>query len=234
MTRSQAGIGAEALADAVIGSGITMARLSEVGDLPTVGCRWAWTPRSGNSKTGPIGVSRQSPDTCPSTCPLIDAGCYGELGHTMMHWRKLGCLSDRGSGAGRIAWRALRRIGRWASDTGAVVWTYTHHKGAIMRRAMTIPGLTVRVSCESEPEARRHRSHGRPVALVGPSDLDACRDMVRRLDDGVICPAAVREGVTCEGCAKGKPLCARRDLVIIFPAHGARKRTVSDLVRIGG
>ncbi len=44
---------------------------------------------------------------------------------------------------------------------------------------------------------------------------------------GVVCPASVREGVTCSTCG----ICARakRDYAVLFPAHGNAKRAV-DLI----
>ena len=47
------------------------------------------TIKSRNVKTGPIPVSTTSSESCPPECPLQGAGCYAELGHVGMFWRKV-------------------------------------------------------------------------------------------------------------------------------------------------
>jgi hypothetical protein len=47
------------------------------------------TLRSRNRKTGPIPVSTTSRDTCPSTCPLMGAGCYADGGPLAIVWRQV-------------------------------------------------------------------------------------------------------------------------------------------------
>ena len=51
--------------------------------------RLSLTKRSSNKKTGPIPVSTSSSDTCPSSCPWQDNGCYADGGPLKIHWRKL-------------------------------------------------------------------------------------------------------------------------------------------------
>jgi hypothetical protein len=49
--------------------------------------------KSRNVKTGPIPVSTSEAKTCPPACPFkAGNGCYAELGHVGMFWRKV----DRG------------------------------------------------------------------------------------------------------------------------------------------
>ena len=47
------------------------------------------TLRSGNRKTGPIPVGTSHKGTCPSTCPLAQAGCYAESGRLGMFWSRV-------------------------------------------------------------------------------------------------------------------------------------------------
>ena len=47
------------------------------------------TRKSGNVKVGPIPVSTSSNQTCPPSCPFIDAGCYAKLGPLKLHWDKV-------------------------------------------------------------------------------------------------------------------------------------------------
>ena len=50
----------------------------------------AFTKRSSNAKVGKIPVTTSSKATCPSSCPLLDNGCYASAGfHTNMHWNKV-------------------------------------------------------------------------------------------------------------------------------------------------
>lgn len=44
------------------------------------------TEVSTNSKTGPIPVATISSESCPSSCPLLGAGCYAEHGPLRIHW----------------------------------------------------------------------------------------------------------------------------------------------------
>ena len=110
-------------------------------------------PVSGNAKTGPIATSSTSSDSCPPTCPLRGAGCYGENHPLQHHWRAIDrrergveldgmCDALRAIPAGR-RWRhnvvgdlphAEGRIDRRATlavaRAGAKLegWTYTHHQ----------------------------------------------------------------------------------------------------------
>ena len=47
------------------------------------------TLKSKNGKTGPIPVSTTSAQSCPPICPFQGSGCYAELGHVAMEWRKV-------------------------------------------------------------------------------------------------------------------------------------------------
>lgn len=44
------------------------------------------TTVSTNVKTGPIPVATISSETCPTSCPLLGAGCYAEHGPLRLHW----------------------------------------------------------------------------------------------------------------------------------------------------
>jgi hypothetical protein len=50
----------------------------------------AFTKVSSNAKVGKMPVTTSSKTTCPSSCPLLDNGCYASAGfHTNMHWNKV-------------------------------------------------------------------------------------------------------------------------------------------------
>ncbi|RWB08834.1 MAG: hypothetical protein EOQ39_18510 [Mesorhizobium sp.] len=44
------------------------------------------TEVSTNTKTGPIPVATISNESCPTSCPLLGAGCYAEHGPLRIHW----------------------------------------------------------------------------------------------------------------------------------------------------
>ena len=48
-----------------------------------------FTLKSSNVKVGPLPVSTTSSESCPTSCPLINAGCYAKAGNVAMLWRAL-------------------------------------------------------------------------------------------------------------------------------------------------
>jgi hypothetical protein len=57
--------------------------------------------RSNNKKTGKIPVSTTERASCWSGCAFFGQGCYAELGHVAMHWRKVS------NGTNAIGWEAF-------------------------------------------------------------------------------------------------------------------------------
>ena len=49
----------------------------------------ALTLKSTNVKTGPIPVSTTTRDSCPSSCPFKENGCYADSGPLAIHWNKV-------------------------------------------------------------------------------------------------------------------------------------------------
>ena len=47
------------------------------------------TPKSNNSKVGPMAVTTSTATTCPSACPFRDNGCYAEGYPLKGHWIKV-------------------------------------------------------------------------------------------------------------------------------------------------
>jgi hypothetical protein len=47
------------------------------------------TAESGNAKTGPIPVVSRGSNSCPTTCPFMNSGCYGENSWLAKDWRLL-------------------------------------------------------------------------------------------------------------------------------------------------
>ena len=63
----------------------------------TTNNRFHMTRVSSNKKTGPIPVTTTSKNSCPTTCPLIDAGCYAKSGPLALHWSKVSDENEKRS-----------------------------------------------------------------------------------------------------------------------------------------
>lgn len=50
--------------------------------------KYSFVRRSSNKKVGPIPVTYTSEESCPASCPLMNAGCYAELGPVSLQWKK--------------------------------------------------------------------------------------------------------------------------------------------------
>lgn len=59
--------------------------------------RFHITRVSGNAKTGPIPVTTTSENSCPTTCPLFNSGCYAKAGPLALHWRKVSDANEKRS-----------------------------------------------------------------------------------------------------------------------------------------
>lgn len=218
------------------------------------------TLKSANAKTGPIPVSATSSDTCPDACSFKGNGCYAESGPLAIHWSAINAgkrgtdfatfltaiesLPDgtlwRHNQAGDLpgagdAINAGELAKLVSASKGKRGFTYTHKPlTAGNRRAIkqaNAKGFTVNVSTDNLAQADSAvRANVGPVVTVVPSDVTSnLRTPAGNLV--VICPVAVRDNVSCATCK----LCAwsSRKVIIGFPAHGARSRTVDSLVRIG-
>lgn len=187
--------------------------------------------------------------TCPASCPLLGAGCYGESGHVALITRRLnrarveadaiarveadaiGCLSGR---------RHLRvhvvgdcRTARGAALVGAAMvahtakhgrraWTYTHAWRDIPRRAWR--GAQAIASCERLADVRAAWRKGYAAAIIVPAWPAEHRVYKLRGVRVVPCPASFRDAAGqrrayCEDCA----VCAEAapgGYVVGFEPHG--------------
>ena len=220
------------------------------------------TKVSGNGKTGPITTTRTERGSCPTTCPFYSAGCYAMLGRERMQWDRLnrsetgvnwnefvsqirrivpnGVLwrhntaGDLPHNDGNIDYLKLRQL--IMANKGKKGFTYSHHvlneHNIIALQNANMMGFTVNASCESVDDADRVMSeHNIPAVAVVHSE-ESRRFFTTSSGRKVItCPAALHPGkVTCATCG----LCqlADRKFVIAFPAHGASKRKVNDIVTV--
>lgn len=219
--------------------------------------RFRLVMKSRNRKTGKIPVSMSSRDTCPSSCPWYDNGCYAEQHLCGLQWRRL----ERGEGltwpeflqavrkipAGQV-WRhneagdlpgdglaidldMLQQLAKAAEHTRG--FTYTHKPMTAENRAALLakgPGLVVNLSADGVEHADTLFDLGiAPVAVVLPAGWR--RTHTPRGRRVVLCPATTTKGVTCATCK----LCAvpTRKSIVGFPAHGcARRKVTTELVQL--
>ena len=210
----------------------------------------SFVPKSGNSKTGPIPVSYTEASSCPTRCPLKNKGCYAEHGPTQIHWGRTaksglswdafcaridllptgtlwrhnvaGDLPGDGAVIDRAALSQLV-----AANKGKKGFTYTHYdpkKNASAIRNANRRGFRVNLSANDIGQADEYKALG-----VGPVVVIVAEGVTQafRTPNGhrvVVCPAVTRDDVTCESCG----LCSlERDVIVAFPAHGARRKIVA-------
>jgi hypothetical protein len=205
--------------------------------------------KSGNRKTGAIPVTYSARDTCPPSCPHYRTDCYAEDFYTRLAWDKVparggdiealaasvAALPDgqlwRHNVAGdlpgigeKIDGRALGKIIK--ANKGKRGFTFTHKTSTARNRALiqlaNNGGFTVNLSADDVGHADKLANYGvAPVVAIVPIDTPAkfTTPQGRR---GIVCPAQLREDVTCESCG----LCSLsgRAVIIGFRAHGTRAK----------
>lgn len=203
------------------------------------------TLKSANAKTGPIPVSTTTRASCPTDCAMASA-CYAASGPLALHWNKVTAgargtdwttftqaiaqLPDgqlwRHNQAGDLP-RNPVLIGQLVhANSGRRGFTYTHHRDAATLgwiRHANAWGFTVNLSANDLADADylAEKQCG-PVVVVLPSTTtENTKTPAGRTV--VVCPATQRDNVSCATCQ----LCARqRDVIVGFPGHGTRKRTI--------
>lgn len=118
-------------------------------------------------------------------------------------------------------------------DAGTVPFTYTHHRHTEQNLNIVAKnnrqGFTVNLSCDSEAVASDMHRQGFPSVCVVPDDDNRKHWTDQHGTRFLTCPAQIKDGMTCDRCR----LCSRADraCVVVFRAHGNRKRKVSDRLR---
>lgn len=208
------------------------------------------TPKSSNSKTGPIPVSTSTKRFCPSSCPLKAGGCYATGGPLALHWAKVtdgerGMSWDAFCGAIRELpegqlWRHnqagdlpgngmhLSHDDVWKlvqANKGRRGFTYTHYPmddtgNQHVVRFANDNGFTVNLSADTLADADRLADLG-IAPVVTLLPIDQTDNTVTPAGRRVVvCPATQRDDVSCATCQ----LCQRqRDTIVGFPAHGSGK-----------
>ena len=222
--------------------------------------RIAFTQVSSNSKTGPIPTSTSDRESCPTTCPFYNKGCYAKYGPQAIHWRKV-TSGERGAtydefvaqvrkiqrgqlwrhnvsgdlqhNNGNIDYLKLRKL--IDANKGRKGFTYTHHvlndHNVICLQNANGMGFTINVSCESVEVADGVMSEYQiPAVSVIPSTESRRFFNTSSGRKVIVCPATIHDNVNCSTCG----LCQKvdREFIIGFPAHGVAKKTVNEIVTL--
>lgn len=220
--------------------------------------RFHLTPKSANSKTGPIPVTTSSKATCPSSCPFLGSGCYAESGPLAIHGREVsggrrgdplpdflekvralpdGQLwrhnqtGDLVANQGKLSRTFMRGI--VAANANKRGFTYTHHKIDLgenlkLLRYANRSGFTVNISTETEAAADHAISQGLPAVLTVASSEARNAWRTPAGNQVLVCPAQRSATRTCSTCA----LCHKRGsrVIIAFRAHGTAKRKAEQAI----
>lgn len=201
--------------------------------------------QSGNTKTGPIPVTYRDRDTCPTDCPFLRNGCYGDgrifaLAHKfsrslsqsdalaiLARVRKgTRVLRDRVVGDivnanGGIDFAYLRSISRISAKAGLTPFGYTHAWKLFTRadvRKVRNMGYVLNASCETPQDVEQALTLGFKPVITNDDTPEGMNISGHRV---VTCPAQTRDNVTCAHCR----LCAKPDLPVVvrFLVHGPSK-----------
>lgn len=208
---------------------------------------------TGNSKTGVMPITRSPATSCPDTCSLKNTGCYAETGFISIHWRKDAIkgvdFNKMLTGIKKIqpgtVWRHNEAgdldHNNGIVDTGMLEklvlankgkrgFTYTHHDPVLNKDAIkkaNEDGFVINLSADNLEIADANMALNiAPVVVLLPIDAPK----VSYTPNGhkvVACHADSTEKVKCANCK----LCAlpKRDYIIGFRAHGARKNKVAKI-----
>lgn len=134
------------------------------------------TPKSSNSKTGPIPVTTSSASFCPVSCPFRDSGCYADGGPLAIHWR---AVTNKLRG---LSWEDF------------LAWCHGLPTGTLWRhnQAGDLPGNGTKLDAAMCMQLARNARHTRgftythyPVLEGEASDATVAhnRDVIRRMNE---------------------------------------------------
>jgi len=221
---------------------------------------YAFNPRSGNDKLGPIPASMTSRDSCPDECSYKGSGCFAEGGRVAMHWFKLdraGLTLDQltqlireiragrvwrhnvggdlpKTKSGRINRRDLRKLVK--ANRGRRGYTYTHFTPTVRENRLAIReaianGFTVNLSANTVAEAVGYRNeHNLPTVAVVPPEF---------WGDSVAVDVEGHSVVRCPAEYRKEVTCSTcqacavpdRKSIIGFTTHGQRKNAAAIVAR---
>lgn len=201
---------------------------------------------SENIKLGLVSATYVSQHTCPTTCPLRNAGCYAQKGNTGIHTARLNRSKNKSpltiakeealainSLTGKKHLR-LHVVGdckdiasakilaesadNYMSKHGKIVWAYTHTK--------RIPKdswgkISVLRSVHTVRQAETAHKQGYASALVVDAFKDTKKYSIGRGLNGIPCPqqtGKAKDCVSCGLCMKSDKL-HKNNIVILFKKH---------------
>ena len=152
---------------------------------------------SGNSKTGRMAVTYRTQDTCPTSCPLMAAGCYAR-GRIFGIPARLGKVDEDGSTPPSATWRCTCPPGGAfrANVSGDILGDDGQGRSGLRRRVVgsrdrpagrrgvhlhpcmaratpdVAPGMTVNASCESAEDIAEAAAAGWATVVVDPGPDD--------------------------------------------------------------
>ena len=211
---------------------------------------------SKNVKTGPVSATYAPVQTCPSTCPLKDKGCYAQSGKCAIHFRNISKNADNmkiveiatsealaiDSLAGVLPLR-LHVTGdcpdnesamivsaaceRYMERSGQPVWAYTHAWDVVDRSSWK--SVTVLASCETSEQVKLARKRGYKTAWVTP--LSTVAQRVKSCVENNIKPVLCKNFVSGKSCTQCRTCWADdKDSCMLLPTHGARAKTADKTV----
>jgi hypothetical protein len=213
---------------------------------------------SENKKIGNISATYLPiKQTCPSTCPLKNNGCYAQLGNVgfqnirlqkkmdgmyaydiiRKEAREIASYGPKANGKSlrmhvsgdvRTA-KAAKLLGDAAKKWEGKVYTYTHSWRTIPRSSWE--GISVLASCESIADAKEALKKGYAPSIVvshHESDKAYIKDGIKVIP----CPSQTRD-VTCEKCrlCMNDTMLKEQNAAIAFAAHGARKKVTLTVIK---
>jgi hypothetical protein len=206
---------------------------------------------SRNTKTGGCAVTYRTAASCPSTCPLMAAGCYAR-------GRIFGIPSRLGEEADGSSYAAVRDLAGSPADppvranvcgdmltaegapdrpylsalshvaaSGRAVFSYTHAWRTLSPQ--DAPGVCLNASCDTAADLEAAIAAGWPTVVTDTGEADGLIGSTVAGRRVVQCPAQVREGITCASCR----LCARprRSCTVAFVVHGSGRALATRSIR---
>lgn len=232
-------------------------QLKVIGNIMSNKSLFKFVRTTANKKTGPIAVSYTSSNTCPDTCALKGSGCYAELGPVALQWKRVGSTVDdffedvqtlrKGSvmrhnvagdlphDNGSIDKDFVKQFSDIAKRKKLRVFTYTHHLPHINDNQDIIAdainkNFVVNLSADNINQAiDYYNNYKLPVVSVGYPELWEKGNRIKRDNISLIrCPAEYTDTkcIDCMACAKHD-----RKSVIVFTAHGSRKKKASIIAK---
>lgn len=208
---------------------------------------------SGNTKTGPMGVSYRAESTCPTDCAFYRSGCYGtgrlwgyanraSLGMSLTaatdairkasrkgaRYFRDRVLGDIALPDGTADVGYLLTIAAACEPVGVKPYGYTHAWRRMSRAdvdQVRASGYALNASCETVEDITAAVELGLDPVLVNDNIPEGARIAGRKV---VTCPEQTGRVENCATCG----ICAQTDRrnVIRFQVHGTAKRAATAAV----